>query len=43
MRKWVLIDATGMDENKVYKRIVKFSNATCMSTDEAIGYLAEHP
>lgn len=40
-KKWVIIDATDMDENKVITKVVKFSKANTMSTGEAIGFLAD--
>ena len=41
MKRWIIIDATGMDENKVEARVVKISKANTMSTGEAIGFLAD--
>ena len=41
MQKWVIVNVTGMDENKRHEKVVKFSRANIMSTDEAIGYLSD--
>lgn len=42
MRKWVIVDVTGMDENTKHEKVIKFSKANIMSTDEAIGYLSDY-
>lgn len=41
MQKWIVVNVTGIDENARHEKVIKFSKANILNTDEAIGYLAD--